>query len=150
MTHIDLEQLLRRELEQLPQPRAPLTLLPRVLAATTHPSVEQPRGAWLGWPRAWQLLSAAALVALVAGVWMLVQVLHPGDLLWRPGGEATTRVATAGRSAVDVVTLVRVLWQVVLQPLATYVSALGISLALACAVVWTAVERLALSEGSHR
>jgi hypothetical protein len=150
MTHFDLQELIDRELEQLPGPRAPETLLPRVLAATVQRTPGRSWGAWLIWPRAWQLVSAAALVALVAGAWMLVQLVQPGDLLWSAAGTTPTRVANAGRNAAEAATLVRVFWQVLLQPVATYVSALAISFALACAVLWTAVERLALGGASQR
>jgi hypothetical protein len=76
--------------------------------------------------------------------------VQPGDLLWSAAGTTPARVANAGRNAAEAATLVRVFWQVLLQPVATYVSALAISFALACAVLWTAVERLALGGASQR
>jgi hypothetical protein len=150
MNHIDLQQLLDRELKQLPRLKAPDTLLPRVLALTVHEQPADSRGAWLAWPRAWQLVSAAAAVAFIAGAWMLMQIVQPGDLLWSTAGETPSRVAGFGQSAGNAATLVRVFWEVLLQPVAIYVSALAISFALACAVLWTAVERLALGGASQQ
>lgn len=150
MNQIDLQQLLDRELKQLPLPRAPEALLSKVLAATVHQAPSSSYGAWLAWPRAWQLASAAALVALATGAWMLMQFVHPGDLLWRAAGAAPARVAGAVQNATDAATVVRVFWEVLLKPIATYVSVLAISFALACAVLWTAVERLALGGASER
>jgi hypothetical protein len=60
------------------------------------------------------------------------------------------RAAAFTRGADDAATVVRVLWDVLLQPVATYVSILAISLALACALFWTAVERLAPGGASQR
>lgn len=150
MNPIDLQQLLDRELKRLPVPRAPESLLPRVLAVTIHGAPAGSHGAWLAWPRAWQLASAAALVALATGAWMLLPMVHPGDFVWRSAGAAPARVDTVVQSAAEAATLMRVFWQVLLQPVATYVSVLAIAFALACAVLWTALERLALGGASPR
>ena len=62
MDPADLETFVDGELRRLPLPRAPQTLLPRVLAA-----VEQWRErpwyarAWFTWPLAWQSGRSAAL-----------------------------------------------------------------------------------------
>jgi hypothetical protein len=150
MNQLDLQQLLDRELKQLPLPRAPEPLLSRVLAATVHEAPADSYGAWLAWPRAWQLVSAAALVALVAATWWLIQIAHPGDLFWRAAGQAPDRLGGFVRNAGEASTLARVLWEVLLKPVATYVSALAISFAIACALLWTALERFALGGASER
>src|SRR5262245_42785586 len=71
MTEDDLERRAHDALRRLPTPRAPETLLPRVMGASRRP----PRrawyvGAWRTWPQGWQAVSAfAALAAIVvAGV----------------------------------------------------------------------------------
>ena len=150
MNHTDLQQLLERELKQLPTPRAPDALLPRVLAATVHSGPVRSAGGWLAWPRAWQIVSAAALTALVAGGWMLLPLTGVSDFVWGGDAAAPAQVTTIVRTAGETATIVRVLWQVLLQPVATYVLVLAISLALACAVLWTAVERLALGGATQR
>ena len=60
----DLEPRVDRELRRLPAPRAPHTLLPRVMAAA-EAWAERPwyTRAWVTWPLAWQVVSVAALVA---------------------------------------------------------------------------------------
>jgi hypothetical protein len=66
------DALLDRALTALPVPRAPHTLLPRVLAAARS-WTERPwyTRAWLMWPVAWQAASVAALALLLAlGAWM--------------------------------------------------------------------------------
>ena len=68
----DLERLTHRELHRLPAPRAPRTLLPRVMAAV-EAWANRPwyTRAWFTWPLGWQVASAAALVLLVTGGVML-------------------------------------------------------------------------------
>lgn len=153
MNQFDLQQLLDRELKRLPAPRAPRTLLPRVLAATVQGVPSRPQSGWLVWPRSWQIASAALLLALAAGGWMLWPILMTVDFGARPmgnTGNTPSRIATVVRSADEGAAIVRVLWQVVLQPIATWVSVLAIALTLACGVLWTALERFALGGASQR
>ena len=148
MTPIDLEQLIDGELKRLPAPRAPRTLLPRVLAAA---AAQQPKAAqgWAVWPRAWQLAGGVAAAVVLGGIWKLAVIAQPFIIEFLPSG-GFGRAAAVTRGAGDAATVVRVLWDVVLQPVATYVSILAISLALACALLWTAVERFAPGGASHR
>lgn len=150
MNQFDLQQLLDRELKRLPAPRAPRTLLPRVLAATVQGAPVRAPSGWLAWPRSWQLASAALLLALAAGGWMLWPIVMAVDLAAQPLGNTSSRIATVVRSADEGAAIVRVLWQVVLAPVATYVSVLAIALTLACGVLWTALERFALGGASQR
>ncbi len=65
MPLVDLGTLVDRELGRLPLPRAPRTLVPRVMAAiqewSLRPWYER---AWFTWPRGWQLASLALLMAI--------------------------------------------------------------------------------------
>lgn len=125
MDPADLDAQLDRELRDLPLPRAPRTLLPRVLAATAHRHGRAT--GFLTWPLGWRVVSVA-LVALVGiGLWLLAAT--PPE-----------RVSHAAETAGEVATLLRVLWDVMFQPVATYVTILGVSLALACALAWAALE----------
>jgi hypothetical protein len=145
MNPIDLEQLVDAELKGLPTPRAPRTLLPRVLAATAALPRPQPSRGWVAWPRLWQFAGGLVAAAVLVGAWKLAAIAQPFvNELWPAGASSVTR------SAGDTATVVRVLWDVVLQPVATYVSVLAISFALACALLWSAVERLAPGGASHR
>lgn len=125
MDPVDFDEL-DRALSELPAPRAPRTLLPRVLAATVDNPAAQPTG-WLTWPLAWQVASVAALVLALGGAWMFAAA---------PPQQVTRAAGTAG----EVATLLRVFWDVLFQPVATYILVLGISLALACALAWAALE----------
>ena len=129
----DLDPRLDRELAELPRPRAPQSLLPRVLAAT---SLRPRASGWLTWPRAWQAASLVAMAALVgAAAW----------LFRTPPAPVTEMAQSAGQAA----TTVRVLWDVVLEPAATYLAIIGIVLTLICAAAWAALE-LALGGASQR
>lgn len=67
MNPTDLESRVDLALRQLAQPRAPHTLLPRVLAAADgwnrRPWYWRP---WPGWPLGWQVASAAVALGCVA------------------------------------------------------------------------------------
>jgi hypothetical protein len=150
MNPIDLEQMVDAELKRLPSPRAPRTLMPRVLAAVdAQQQHAKPARGWAFWPRAWQFAGAVVTVAVLVGLWKLAAFAQPfiGELLPSVG---LGRAAAFTKGADDAATVVRVLWEVLLQPVATYVSILAISLALACALLWTAVERLAPGGASQR
>jgi hypothetical protein len=135
MDPADLERLLDRELKQLRTPRAPATLLPRVLAATVHREAPAPRG-WQTWPMAWRVASIAAASVAVLALWFLAPWSSP-------------RVSAVAEGAGQAATIARVFSDVFLQPIATYLLILAIALCLACAAVWTAFE-LALGGVSHR
>ena len=150
MSPIDLEHLVDAELKRLPTPRAPRTLLPRVLAAATAQEQHaKPTRGWAMWSRGWQFAGGVVAAALFVGIWRLVTFAQPyiADVLSIGGFD---RAASVTRSADEAAAVVRVLWEVLLQPVATYVSVLAISLVLACALLWTAVERLAPGGVSQR
>jgi hypothetical protein len=68
----DLADAVDRELRRLPMPRAPETLLPRVLeAAGAWAGRPWYTRAWFSWPAGWRAASAAAFALLVFGVWTL-------------------------------------------------------------------------------
>lgn len=150
MNSIDLQELVDRELRQLPYPKAPDTLLPRVMAATRVPARTAGAG-WSAWPAARRIAAAVALCGVAVGAWMLAPLLQSGlavlGSFWAPVSQRSVQVA---QSAGEAATLTRVLWQVLLEPVATYLSALAISLTLACAVLWALVERFALGGASHQ
>ena len=136
MDPVDLDDRLDRELKGLPQPQAPRTLLPRVLAATVHAEARPAATGWFTWPLAWRIASVVVLAALTAGASMFVSAPPEG-------------LTSAAQTAGEVATVARVLWDVMAQPLATYLFVLGVSLALACALAWAALEA-ALGGASQR
>ena len=136
MDPVDLDERLDRELRGLPTPRAPQTLLPRVLAATANCEPAAAATGWSTWPLRWRVASVAVLVVVAV-------------LASRVFSAPPAAVSGATERAGEVATVVRVLWEVMLQPVATYLFILGISLALACALAWAALEA-ALGGASQR
>ncbi len=148
----DLERLLDRELKGLPAPRAPHTLLPRVMSAAQQSLLPWYRRPWLTWPAGLQTASVAllALLLAIAGT-MLPSVQHAAQPLTSsvtgslPGG-----LVTAVQRINEGATLTKVLLQVFVQPVAAYLFALGIALTIACGVLWTAINRVALGGASQQ
>ncbi len=133
----ELERLLDRELKGLPAPQAPRTLLPRVMEAAARGQVPAaPATGWSTWSPAWQAASIAVLLLMVATVSWLFSA---------PPAQVVESTRTAG----EIAAVMRVFWDVLLQPVATYIFVLGLSLALACAAAWAALE-LALGGASHQ
>lgn len=151
----DLQQLIDRELKALPAPGAPGSLLPRVLAATVRRKAPWYARPWLAWPHQWQLASVALLMAL--GVALSMVLAAPP----KPVGPPVLRTAAAAPSSVGPVaavantleqaaTLMRVCWKVLLEPMAFWLLVLAVSLSLACAALWSALERAALGGASQQ
>ncbi|MEX2272859.1 MAG: hypothetical protein WD690_15410 [Vicinamibacterales bacterium] len=136
MDPADLERLLDRRLKALPRPQAPRTLLPRVMAAASRHAAPEAVSGWSTWPRGWRAAAIAAALMLAAGV---------SSLLIAPPAP----VAETARTAADTAAIMRVIWDVLLQPAATYLVVIGIALTLACAAAWAALE-VALGGASQR
>ena len=120
MSFADLEQKVDRELRRLPAPRAPHTLLPRVLAAV-EAWVNRPwyTRAWFTWPLGWQVASVALLVPAVVGVWMLP-----------PAPTSVVVTTNAGR----------VLWRTMVEPFLAYAFVIVVIMCLACAAFGAALS----------
>jgi hypothetical protein len=147
----DLERLTDHELRQLPTPRAPQTLLPRVMAA-----VEAWAGrpwysrAWFTWPVGWQAISAAALVMVIAGAVFFaprVEAAASGAIatvqMFAGGVTDAAPVETTAHSA-------RILWRTLLEPLATYALVVVVLMVLACAVFGTALNHVVIERAEQR
>jgi hypothetical protein len=136
MDRADLDDLLDRELKDLPPPRAPHTLLPRVMAAAARHSTIRPVTGWFTWtwPRRAASLAAFALLLVVA---------------YLLGTEPPATMARVAAAAADVATVMRVFRDVLFQPVATYFFALGLLFALTCAAAWAVME-VALGGASQR
>ncbi len=154
----ELQRLVDRELKALPGPRAPETLLPRVLAATIRrkpaPWYARP---WLAWPLRWQLASAFVLLVLGAGVSMMILRQPTAPPVAVPAAHvAATPAAPAPPSGVldsvariartfsQAAAVTRACWSAVLEPFATWLLVVALSLSLACGALWSALERTAL------
>ena len=142
MNRDDLESLIHHELAELPPPRAPRTLAPRVMAQIRQrrrsPWYRQP---WISWPRVWQVVSAALSVGTGAAVWFLLEGTDGGFFADLAGTLAAVveRQAGAAEALAGSVGVVR---RLVLEPIAGYlVAAAGVA-SMTIALSGAALARL--------
>jgi hypothetical protein len=147
----DLEDLVDRALKQLPAPRAPQTLMPRVMAAIDAKRAPISRARpWLDWPLAWQIASVTLLVAFGAGIarlWPGTEAIVPQIANALSGGaleEARTFVTEAVTRASTVVSVTRIIWHALVQPLVVYVLVFVLVMCAACATFGAALGRVVL------
>jgi hypothetical protein len=153
----DLERLLDAALKQLPTPRAPRTLLPRVLAAV-RAHVQRPwyTRAWVTWPAGWQTVSLAALLALFAGAALLTPIargmLDAAIPVAAAGPVADVAGATRGllRTAETATTAAWILWRVVFAPFVAYALCVVALMCAACAAVGATLNHVAFGKASPR
>ena len=143
----DLESFIQRKLAELPAPKAPGTLLPRIMAEVRRAR----RSPWRQWSwiaGVWQrqAVRLAALTTLILMGGLLVVWTWDG----RVGSTWDGLLATAEEAAIGAGAMVhesRVLWRVLLEPIATHlvlwVSGMWVFLAL----LWEALRNM-LWEGS--
>lgn len=143
MDPADLERFVDRELRALPAPRAPRTLLPRVMAAVDA-SARRPwySRAWLTWPGAWQAASVVVLLAAVGGVAMLLPSVQEAMTALTFVADVQGDVAATARNVEVATTAVRVLWNALLAPVVPYAFGLVLLMCAACAVFGTALNHL--------
>lgn len=145
MNRDDLESLIHRRLAQLPPPRAPGTLVPRVMAQVRRrrPSPWYGRP-WVAWPRVWQVVSLVLFVGLSVVAWFGIE---------GAGGGPMTNVARSVETSIQAVTgtaealagSLRVLRRVILERIAGYLGYLMVVTGIVCtasALVCAALARL--------
>ena len=117
MTDWNLEQLVDRELKRLPQPRAPHTLMARVLAAVAAmPALPWYARPWRRWPLGWQLTSAAVVLTVLVGTTLAVQYAVQ---MFNPEALPAAASASALLSRAALVTRgIETIWRVLVEPLA--------------------------------
>ena len=143
MDPADLEHLIDRELRKLPPPRAPRTLLPRVMAAMDE-SLHRPwySRAWLAWPIGWQIASVCLLLGVIAGTALLLPAVREAANALTFVADARGNVADTARDVEVVTTAVRVVWRALLAPVVPYAFGLVFLMCVACAVFGTALNHL--------
>ena len=148
MNPIDLETRVDRALRRLPAPRAPHTLLPRVLAAVREWS-QRPwyARAWFTWPIGGQILSAAALMLIVVGSALVM--MSAQSALDQTTARALSSVMPVAHRAEATLNAVRVVWHAVIEPLAPYAFALVVVMCLACVAFGTALNHVAFGRAVH-
>src|SRR4051812_40277878 len=115
MQPVDLETIVARELRRLPSPRAPHTLLPRVLAAVQEWS-RRPwyARAWFTWPAAAQIASVPALFLIIVGGAVLIATAQmvAGDALAR----ALSVAPPIPQRPEATMNAARVVWRALVEP----------------------------------
>lgn len=147
MTPAELEALADKSLRQLPLPRAPRTLVPRVMQAV-HAWASKPwyaRG-WFTWPAGWQ-------AALIAGLFLLAGAsagLLPGvsealgETMSALTGGMTSDVSAMARRVEVTASTAQVVWRVLVQPFVAYLFGLVALMCVACAAFGAALNRVVL------
>lgn len=138
----DLETFIHRKLAELPVPKAPGTLLPRIMAEAgrTRRSPRRER-AWIGGIRRQPAVRLAAATALI-----LMGVLAVD---WSLGGRVGSLwsglMATAEEAAAGTATMVleaRILWRVFLEPVAAYLVLWVGVMWVVLALLWEALRSM--------
>ena len=125
----ELESLVDRELRRRPLPRAPLTLLPRIMEASKAAARPWYERAWFTWPWGWRIASVAGLMLAAFGVW---------------------RLPPAPPAVVTAVSTTRVLWDALIQPLLPYLVTVMVLMGVACAVFGVALNYVLLERVEQR
>ena len=150
----DLEDVIDRALKRLPAPRAPRTLLPRVMAAVEAERSARLLGSkrragarpWLAWPLAWQMASLAVVVVLAVGIAQLWPWAEAAvRLTVAPALDGVTAsVAGMAAKATTAASAIRIIWNAIVQPLVAYVLVLVLVMCAACATFGAALGRVVL------
>ena len=142
MNRDDLESLIHRRLAELPPPKAPRTLAPRVMSQVRRrresPWYGQP---WIAWPRVWQVVSVGLLVVLCGAAWHVVEGA-PGIF----DSYGATRLGTSIVAVTDTVLVLadsaRILRRVILESIVGYLMAVMAMVYMASAFLGAALARL--------
>ena len=139
------------ELRQLPSPRAPRTLLPRVMRAVRARRAHRAGAGWRTWPRApggsrW----SPAAAGRDSASYDLADAAEPRRRCARELDSPTgASVAAALQELSDVVSAVRVVWRVLMQPVVVFRLVVLAIMSAACAAFGTAIGRVALGGASR-
>ncbi len=146
----DLESLIDRELRRLPEPRAPRSLLPRVMAAVAEARRPWYARAWRTWPIGLQIASAlGGLVALAAMSLALpivqASLVADSSPFWT---DVITRVGRFVMHAEDLGHAAEVVWRALVAPVATAALVPVLMMCAASLALGAALSRLAFMRSS--
>lgn len=147
MNPSDPESLIHRKLAELPAPKAPGTLLPRIMAEVrrTRRSPWRQR-TWIGGVRQQPAVRLAAGTVLILMGGLFVDWTSGGRVGNAWGGFLTT-AEEAAVGAEAMVREARVLWRVILEPIAAYLVLWVSGMWVFSALLWEALRSM-LWEGS--
>lgn len=142
----DLHRLIARELDQLSPPRAPQTLLPRVMAAV-HAWALRPwyQRAWFTWPLGWQMTGIGAMVLFAAGTALLLSTTQA--VVAGATAGILSEVADTAQRVASTTAAARIVSRILFEPVLSYrvyAFALALLMAAACTVGAAALNRVAL------
>lgn len=146
----DLERLIGRTLDALPLPRAPRTLLTRVMGdvhAQATAAQGQPRYAWPPLAQAALVVVSLAALALIWWVWPFAG--YAANLLPEPVRQAGRQADVVASTASDLLHVGALVWQAVVGPIVKGLFMLTLVLGTACALIAAALGRIALG-GAHQ
>jgi hypothetical protein len=130
MSFDELERRVHAQLRRLPDPMAPASMLPRILAAVdawaNRPWYAR---AWFTWPIAWQVASVVFVAAAFYATWATPSL--PASV-----------VATGNAGSV--------IWRTLFEPLMGYLVGLVVLMGLACAAFGAALNYLFLERTASR
>lgn len=141
-------------LRELTPPRAPRTLLPRVMATIAAAErLRNQRAAQPGvvWPLEWRVGSIAAMVAiaaLAAWVWPIAYAVTSA-MLANGIAAVEARLTALAPGATAMTHLAGVVWGTFFQPVVGFVVTWIVVMCAACAALAAALERVALGEVSQ-
>ncbi|HXH24961.1 MAG TPA: hypothetical protein VNI78_06910, partial [Vicinamibacterales bacterium] len=156
MDPADLERLIGNELRNLPAPRAPETLLPRVMAAVDAASRSSGRAAWYrrpwrDWPLGWQAASGA-LAAVILSIGVLALPADPAAAVLSAAASSRMVAETTALAArvEETTSALWVVWRVLLQPFVPYAFGIALLMCLACVAFGVALNYIAFGRTLHR
>ena len=150
----ELEAIVDRSLRAQPAPRAPETLVPRVMAAVA--AAERARAStrqrpWFTWPVAWQAASLASLTIVVAATYLLAVYGTGSPGLAMPA--FLTRFVAWVSPLIDTLDAATRMGSIVfdtyLRPVVGYLLVWVVLMSAACATFALALGRVALGGASH-
>jgi hypothetical protein len=149
----DLEAIVDRSLKALPTPRAPGTLVPRVMAAVAAAERSRARALrpWFTWPLAWQAAALAGVAVAVAAAYLLASHAATGSGIAVPAF-VTPLVSWASPIVETMDAAARagsIVWDTYLRPVVGYVLAWVVLMSAACATFAIALGRVALGGASQ-
>jgi hypothetical protein len=146
----ELESLIDRQLRRLPEPRAPRSLLPRVMAAVAEARRPWYARAWRTWPIGLQIASALACFVAIAAMSLALPAVQTwlvadssplwADLVPR-AGRIVAHTEDVGRAA-------EVVWRALIAPVATAALVPVLMMCAASLAFGVALSRLAFMRSS--
>jgi hypothetical protein len=143
--HPDLEKAVDAALRRLPAPRAPETLVPRVMAAAVRLQEARPwhARAWLTWPPHWQAASGLTFTLLLAGLVASFSIVDAA-LSRHPLVPARVArwLAAELAPAAAAFSAAGMLWRVLVQPVVACLIALVATASVTCVATGAALAHV--------